>query len=289
MELYREITPLTQNDCFTIFSRHKDKFDFPLHSHEEYELNFIENAKGAKRIIGDHIDSIDDFELVLVGSNVPHGWFDHECKSKHIFEITIQFHKDLFDEKFLRRNQLNFIRTILERASRGILFSRETIIQIKPRLISLSQGSGFESILELMSILHTLSLSSNTKMLSSPSFVNENYTYNSRRIEKAFEFIHKNYQKEISLDNIAKEVNMSSVAFSRFIKKRTGRNFTDIVNEIRLGYASRLLIDTTFAIAEISYQCGFNNLSYFNRVFRKAHNCTPKDFRKNYSGTKLFI
>jgi AraC-like DNA-binding protein len=289
MELYREITPLTQNECFTIFSRHKNKFDFPLHYHDEFELNFIENAKGAKRIIGDHIEEIDDLELVLVGSNVPHGWFNHECKSENIFEITIQFHKDLFDEKFLKRNQLSFIRTILERSPRGILFSRETTLAIKPRLIALSQRSGFESILELMAILHTLSVSSHTRMLSNPSFVSEKYTYNSRRIEKAFTYIHQNYKVNISLADIAKEISMSEISCSRFIKKRTGRTFTEILNDIRMGYASRLLIDTTFSIAEVSFQCGFNNLSYFNRVFRRKHKCTPVEFRKNYSGTKLFI
>ena len=96
----REITPLTQNDCFTIFSRVKKEFNFPLHYHDEYELNLILNAKGAKRIVGDHIDEIDDVELVLVGPTLSHAWFTHHCTSGEIKEITIQWHKDLFDEKF---------------------------------------------------------------------------------------------------------------------------------------------------------------------------------------------
>ena len=112
--IMREIIPLTQNDCFTIFSRVKNHFDFPLHTHEEFELNFIANAKNAKRIIGDHIAEIDDLELVLVGPNLQHGWFTHTCKCDNINEITIQFHKDLFDDKFLRRNQMSFIRSMFE-------------------------------------------------------------------------------------------------------------------------------------------------------------------------------
>ena len=118
-DIMREITPLTSSDCFTIFTRIKSKFDFPLHSHEELELNFIRNAKGAKRLVGDHISEIDDLELVLVGSNLPHMWQTNKCKSKEIREITIQFHKDLFDEKFLRRNQLSFIRNMLEKSAKG--------------------------------------------------------------------------------------------------------------------------------------------------------------------------
>ena len=99
--LLKEITPLTINDCFTVFSRTKKEFNFPLHFHEEYELNLIINAKGAKRIIGDHMSEINDIELVLIGPNLPHCWKTFNCKSKKIIEITIQFHKDLIDEKFL--------------------------------------------------------------------------------------------------------------------------------------------------------------------------------------------
>ena len=140
----REITPLTQNDCFTLFSRTKTAFDFPLHYHEEFELNFVENAKGAKRIIGDHIEEIDDIELVLVGSNLQHAWFTHNCRSKDIREVTIQFHKDFLDEKFLRRNQLSFIRNMMDKSSRGILFSRETATQLAGRIRELNKKNGFD-------------------------------------------------------------------------------------------------------------------------------------------------
>ncbi|MFD2521421.1 AraC family transcriptional regulator [Emticicia soli] len=272
-----------------VFDRRKSNFDFPIHFHEEFELNFIENAKGAKRIIGDHIEVIDDLELVLVGSNVPHSWMGYESQKKDIHEITIQFHKDLFDEKFLQRNQLSFIRSLFERSGRGILFSAETILKIRPRLMALGQKSGFDSVLELISILHYLSISENTRLLTSSSFVNENVNFNSRRIERAFEYMRANYDKDISLADIAKIVNMAEVSFSRFIKKRTGKTFIDSLNDIRLGHATRFLIDTTYTIAEVSFKCGFNNLSYFNRIFKKKHSCTPKEFRENYAGTKTYV
>ena len=287
--IYREITPLTQNDCFTIFHRIKEEFDFPLHYHEEFELNFIANGAGTKRVVGDHVEVIDDLELVLVGSNLPHAWFTHQCKSKEIFEITIQFHRDLFDEKFLQRNQLSFIRNLLERASKGISFSREIKEAFRPRLEQLTQKTGFASVLELISILHDLSISRNMRTLSNSSFTSEQFTYHSRRIEKAFEFMQANYHKEVSLADVAGVVNMPEVSFSRFIKKRTGKTFIESLNEIRLGHASRMLIATTQTIAEVSYKCGFNNLSYFNRIFRKKNGCTPKEFRQNYSDSRVFI
>lgn len=287
--IIREITPLTESDCFTFFKRVKSQFDFPLHTHEEFELNFIMNAKGAKRIVGDHSDVIDDLELVLVGSNLPHAWFTHQCKSEEITEVTIQFHRDLFEEKFLKRNQLSFVRTLLERSAKGIVFSAETAENLKPRFMNLHQKSGFDSVLELMSILHDLSISRNMHTLSNTSFSNDSLSYNSRRIVKAFEYLQSNYDKNITLEEISKLVGMTEVSFSRFIKKRTGKTFIDSLNEIRIGHASRLLIDTTHTISEISYQTGFNNLSYFNRIFKARNHATPKEFRENYSGTRTFI
>ncbi|MGV3705845.1 MAG: AraC family transcriptional regulator [Arcticibacter sp.] len=285
----KEITPLTSNDCFTIFSRVKKEFNFPLHFHEEFELNLILNAKGAKRIVGDHIDVIDDIELVLVGSNLNHAWFTHQCKSDEITEVTIQWHKDLFDDKLLKRNQLRLIRQMLERSMKGIAFSAETIRNISPRILTLNQKNGFDSVMELISILHDLSSSRNMRTLSDSSFSDFHQPSNSRRIEKAFEYLNNNYDKQISLKEIAKLVNMTEVSFSRFIKKRTGSTYIDSLNEIRLGHASRMLIDTTHSIAEISFNCGFNNISNFNRLFKKKKNCTPKEFRESFSGNRIFI
>ncbi|MCF2506265.1 AraC family transcriptional regulator [Dyadobacter sp. CY107] len=292
-EIYREITPLTQYDCFTIFARKKTVFDFPLHSHDEFELNLVLSGKGVKRIVGDHTEVIDDAELVLVGNNLPHGWLNNSYKWEEgvpeVHEITVQFHRDLFDDKFLKRNQLFFVRSLLEKSAKGIAFSKETIERITPRLTALVQKSGFDSILELMSILHDLSVSRNMRTLSNSTFTGENVNFNSRRIEKVFVYMRDNYDKEINLEGVSRLAGMSEVSFSRFIKKRTGKTFIESLNEIRLGHASRSLINTTNTISEIAYKCGFNNLSYFNRIFKNKNGCTPKEFRDNYSGTRTFI
>jgi AraC-like DNA-binding protein len=290
--ILREITPLTQSDCFTVFSRVKYEFDFPLHHHEEFELNFIQNAKGAKRVIGDHIEMIDDLELVLVGPNLQHCWMTHKSKGSEIKEITIQFHRDLFDEKFLNRNQMSFIKSMLEHSKRGILFSRQVIEMIMPRLIKLLEKRGFDSVLELMSILHDLSTSRNMRILSDASFSNtETFSYNSRRVENVMKYLNTNFDKNVSLFEAARIAAMTEVSLSRFFKLRTGKTFVDALCEIRLGHASRLLIETTQSIHEIAYKCGFNNMSNFNRIFKKKKNCTPKEFRDDYnsSGVRTFI
>ena len=284
-KLLREITPLTPSDCFSVFSRSKKDFDFPLHFHEEFELNFIQNAGGAKRVIGDHVEEIGDTELVLVGSNLQHGWFTHKCKGKTIEEITIQFHRDLFDDKFLQRNQMSFIRTLFQRSSRGVLFSKETVLAIMPRIRQLTQKHGFDSVLELMSILHDLSTSRNIRTLSDVSFNKEAISYNSRRIEKIMGYVNNNFNQNITLSDAAKIAGMTEVSLSRFFKLRTGKTFVETLNEVRLGNASRMLIETTDSINEIAYKCGFNNMSNFNRIFKKKKDSTPKDFRQAYTST----
>lgn len=291
-ELLREIIPLTSSDCFTIFSRVKSAFDFPLHNHEEFELNFIRNARGAQRVIGSHIEEIGDLELVLVGPNLQHGWFTHRCKSRKIEEITLQFHRDLLPDKFLHRNQMSGLRTMFERSLRGILFSPKTAAAMMPRLKALTTAQGFSSVLELMSILHELSVARSITILSDIAFTpNESIDYNSRRIHRVMEFINTRFQTIITLEDAASIAGMAPVSFSRFFKTRTGKNFIDTLTEIRVGNASRMLIDTTDSIAEVAIQCGFNNLSNFNRIFKKKKLCTPKEFREtfNASGVRTFI
>jgi AraC-like DNA-binding protein len=290
-KILREITPLTPSDCFSIFSRTKNEFDFPLHIHDEIELNFIQNAAGAQRVIGDHVEEIGDIELVLVGSNLQHAWFTHKCKNKIIKEVTIQFHRDLFDEKFLQRNQMSFIRNLFLRSARGVLFSPETTTTISPRIIDLAQKHSFDSVLELMSILHDLSISRNFRTLSDASFNKEKTFYNSRRIEKIMEFVNSNFSQNVTLGDAAKIAGMTEVSISRFFKLRTGKTFVDTLNDIRLGHASRMLIETTQSVNEIAYKCGFNNMSNFNRIFKKKKDCTPNDFRHSYTsvGVRTFV
>jgi AraC-like DNA-binding protein len=261
-----------------------------LHYHDEYELNLIINASGAKRIVGNSIEVIGDLELVLIAPNLPHAWFTHECTSPKITEVTIQWHRDLLEDKFLKRNQLNFIRKMFELSAKGITFSENTKVAISKRILSLSKHTGFDSVIELLLILRELSTSREIQTISDSGFTNDlNLSYNSRRLDTVFQYLNNNYNKPITLKDVSKLVNMNEVSFSRFIKKRTGTSFIDSLNEIKLGHASRLLLDTTHSISEISYQCGFNNISNFNKIFKKKKGYTPSEFRQNFSGTRVFI
>lgn len=286
----KEVTPLRETECFTVFHRIKDKFDFPYHYHEEYELNMILNASGAQRVVGDRIEEIGDYELVLTGPNLPHGWFNNNCRSKNIVEVTVQWNRDLFSDQFLNKNQLNFIKRMLQVSSFGIKFSKSTIKSIAPEILNLHKTVGFDSVIKLMLILRDLSVSKDTELLvEGDMLLDKSLNFRSRRLDVAFDYMNKNFSKLISLNDVAELVNMSEVSFSRFIKKRTGKTFIDNLNEIRLGHATRMLIETSNTVAEICYLCGFNNISNFNRAFKRKKNCTPSAYRLNFSGSRVFI
>ncbi|MBS2099353.1 AraC family transcriptional regulator [Carboxylicivirga linearis] len=286
-QIHREITPLKENDCFLIFDREREFFNFPIHFHPEFEINYIHNAKGGKRIVGDHIGEIEEKELVMVGPNLYHGWENFKNNGdKSLHEITIQFPRELFNEETLNRNLLQPIRELLNNAYRGILFSSETIRMIEPRLQRLSQKRGFDSFLEFQSLLYDLAISRDQQLLTNMSFQRQNDFHNSERIEAIYGFVKENFGKKIKLEDAANQVNMTVVSFSRLIKQRTGKSFVDFVNEIRLGYATRLLIESNKSIGEICFECGFNNISNFNRIFKKRQSCTPSEFRTNFTGTK---
>jgi AraC-like DNA-binding protein len=272
-----------------IFSREKEEFDFPLHYHDEIELNLILNGAGARRIVGDHVGEVGDIELVMVGSNLPHGWFTHNCSGKAIKEVTIQFHKDLLDDNFLKRNQMTDIRKLFQKAGKGILFSAEVAEKLVPKICSLNREGNFNMVLELLSIFDCLSHSQDYTLLSDCSFTDVRLDYQSRRIDRALTYMNNNFDRQITLKDVSKVTNMPPGSFSRLIKRQTGFTFTEILAEIRLGHVSRMLIDTTQSVAEIAYRCGFNNIANFNRIFKSKKGCTPVDFKRNYMNKQLFV
>jgi transcriptional regulator GlxA family with amidase domain len=143
--------------------------------------------------------------------------------------------------------------------------------------------------MNFLSLLYELSLSNGARTLSSSAFARVKLPADSRRVQKVHDYLMQNYTQEIRLGKLADMVGMSEVAFSRFFRLRTGKSVTDYLLDIRIGNAIRMLVDSTQSVSEVSYSCGFNNLSNFNRIFRKRKGCTPKEFRENYNKKKTIV
>ena len=289
--IIHEITPLSDRDCFYIADRRKSEFTYPLHSHSEFEINYIENAEGVRRIVGDSVEVIGKFDLTLIaGEELEHVWEQHDCTSKNIREITIQFSENLFFGNLIHKNQFSSIRQMLHNGQKGINFPIETIMKVYPMIDTLSaEKSGFHAVIKLLTILYELSLCDNCRTLASTSFAHIEDSSDSRRVRKIYDYINQHYKEEIRLDDLANLVGMTPVALSRFFKLRTRKTVSDYIIDIRLGNAARFLVDTTNSIAEICYDCGFKNLSNFNRIFKKRKECSPKEFRENYRKKRLII
>ena len=290
-KIIHEITPLMGKDVLYIADRRKKEFTYPIHNHEVFELNFVEHAPGVRRIVGDSSEVIGEYDLVLITSpDLEHVWEQNTCTSEEIREITVQFDFRMTEESLFARTPFLSMRKMMNEAQKGLSFPLNAIMKVYGMLDTLSSiKEGFYAVTQFITILYELSKCPGAKPLASSSFAKIAVEDDSRRILKVKNFINKNYQDEIRLPQLSDLAGMSPSAFSRFFKLHTGRNLTEYIIDIRLGAASRMLVDTAQSVSEISFKCGFNNLSNFNRIFKKKKGCSPTEFRENYHKTRIII
>lgn len=292
MKILREIPPLSEKDCFYIVERHKTRFTYPIHQHTEYELNFIEGGAGVRRVVGDSVEEIGQYELTLVaGSDLEHTWEQGSCREDDIREITIQFSPELIPSYIIGKNQFSAIRTMLEAAGHGITFPMKSIMKVYPLLDALAgEARHFDQFLHFLKILNDLAEAGGWRVLASTSFApsardeNEN-----RRIQKVKQYVLAHYADQVSLGDLASLAGMTPSAFSRFFRQQTGRTVKDYLIEVRLGNAARMLVNTQSGISEICYSCGFNNLSNFNRLFKSKRGYSPRDFRSLFKKNSVIV
>ena len=283
-EIFNEITHLEPLDVFYVGERHKTYFDYPAHCHEEFEINFVENAAGVVRTIGDSRETIGNLDLVLMtGSKLSHVWEQGTCPEHDVYEITIHIAPDTFHGTLIDKRALASIRRMLDRAQRGLAFPEAAIQIVREDIINLAHSTdSFASVIRLLNLLYRLSLVKDARELSSSSFVDAEDGNEDERVRQVKDFIAKNYMHDIRLQELADIVCMSAESFSRFFHHRTGRTPNRYIIDYRLGIAARLLLTTKLSVSEIGFSCGFNTLSHFNRLFRESKGCTPSEFRERF-------
>lgn len=290
--ILHELTPLKDKDAFYIADRHKKEFTYPIHSHDVYELNFVEGATGVRRIVGDSQETIGDLDLVLITSGeLEHVWEQGSCKSEDIREITIQFKFGMDqNDYFFAKTPFDKIREMLFAARKGVAFSRRAILRVYDRLDTLSQVQDhLKSILQFLDILNDLAHDTAMRPLATSSYAQVEVSDDNKQILRVKNYIADNYMYDLKLEDIASIASMSKSAFSRFFKLHTGRTLSDYVIDIRMGNAARQLLDTDDTVSAISFNVGYNNLSNFNRTFRRLKGCTPSEFRENYRKKRIIV
>ena len=177
---------------------------------------------------------------------------------------------------------------MFNRSIHGILFSKKTAEELSPRLIKISKLDGMDYFLEIVSILYDLANSRNQRLLS--TFTVDHDTFEDYdKMKLVYEYVQKNFAEKITLEDVSGVANMTSISFNRFIKKRTGKTFVNYINDIRIGYAARWLVEKDLSVSEIAFKSGFNNIANFNRIFKAIKKCTPSQYREDFSGLKRIL
>lgn len=288
-EVFREKSPLAAKDSFILFERTKSSFTFPIHVHDVWELNFVENAAGAMRIVGDSNEIISEKDLVLItNTELKHAWQNGDCRSNDIHEITIQFSPSLFSSPTFQKKQFDSIMKMMTKAEHGLVFGMAEINRILPILRMISTEKGFYSVMKFFILLYELSLSEDVRMLSkneSPEYTETDY-----QMKKILDYISKNISNQITIDELAQYMGMSLSTLSRFLKKNTNHSFTDFLQEYRINSVVRELnSNEKECIMDIASRFGFVSQSYFYKVFKKLKGVTPQEYRENYQRMRVII
>ncbi len=258
----------------------------PLHFHPEYELTLIAESHG-KRFIGDHLDSFNPGDLLLIGPDLPHFYKNDEVYYQgnpelNVRAIVVHFLEDGFGKGFFDLTEMSSIKKLLEKSKQGMKIVGETQKRVALEMEKMVALRGFERAICLVKILHSISLSEDYQLLSSRSFKNNCMPEDVKRINKVYEFLLTNFKQEIQITEVANLVNMNISSFCRFLKKSSGKTFSQILNELRIGHACKLLLENDVTISEACYASGYNNISYFNRKFKSINKLSPLQYRKSY-------
>lgn len=289
-KLIIEIPPLSDKDCYYLQERYKPSFNYPMHKHNAYELNFVEHCPGARRIVGDSIEDVGDFDLALVGCNLEHVWEHHNCKTDMIHEITILMPSNFFSDVWLNRRVMQPVKELFDNAQVGVAFGMKAIMTVYDRLNGLAKTEpSFYTAQTLVEVMYDLAISGDYHCLASSHFSHAELPVVSQRIQVIKEYIDSHYHESIRMEVLAQMVNMTPNALSRFFKQRTNRSISDYVNEVRIGHAALLLVESALTVVEISYKCGFNTISNFNRTFKVVKGVTPTEFRESYKKNTYMI
>lgn len=276
--VFEKISP-GEDRSFVVRDFKVRRFRSPFHYHPEIELTLIVHSPG-QRFVGDHVGRFASGDLVLMGPNLPHMYLSDEKFSGPAHSIVLQFLPECLGADFFQRGELKAIRRLLEKSKVGLSFHGRTRDKVAPLMAQFRQLEGFSRIMTFLHILEILSRSNECRTLASPAYSPSLSLYQGERINRVCELISRKFREGITQSEAARVAKMSGPSFSRFFRRATNKTFRAFLNEVRIGYASQLLLETDRTVAEACYDSGFGNLSNFNRQFLKLRKISPRDFRK---------
>ncbi len=258
------------------------RFDAPFHFHPELELTLIVQGSG-RRLVGRQVSNFGPGDLVLLGPNVPHVWLNEEAAHtpETVSEaIVIQFKENFVGEQFWAMPEMAAVQSLLQKAKSGLLITGKTRDWAAERMGAGPRLSPFEQLLHLLELLQGIAVSGETEPID---LYFSNYAPSpaeTERFQNVYAYLMAHYREEILLETIASVANLSPTSFCRFFKKTTRKTFVDVLTEFRVKHAAQLLSTTEKPIADICFESGFGNLSYFNKAFKKSLGQSPMGYRR---------
>jgi len=274
---YEKISPDT-GSSFRLIHWKSENDRYFWHYHPEYEIVFVRKGSG-KLHIGEHLKNYEEGELVFIGPDLPHTGFGYGVIGEHE-EIVVQLRKDFLGEEFMQKPELQQIRKLFERAKQGLSFQGKSRKIVAAKLQKMLTFSHFERLVELLNIFDILATTTEFSVLNA---ADKRFDFNHKdedRINKVYEYVEQNYQKNIDIQAVADLANLTIPSFCRYFKKISHITYTDFVNEYRINQACRLLFENK-PIADICFEVGFNNISHFNKTFKQLKGVSPREYKSN--------
>lgn len=269
--------PLSEHCSFVADRFITPHFETPWHCHAEYELVLIIKGNG-KKFIGNHVSDYEEGSLTFLGPDLPHLF--RKAEEQDIGgSLVIHFKEDFLGKDFKYIPEMQKINLLFQKSGMGLQIYGSTRDIISRKMNEMVGLKGMERLNCLLSVLNILSDSTEYELLSSPDIRGQNVKDNDR-LNKVFDYLMTNFKEEIQLEKVAEIANMSYSGFCRYFKNRTKKNFSHFVNEIRIGYACKRLMESDISIAEVCFESGFNNITNFNSQFKKIIKCTPHQFQR---------
>ena len=274
---------------FTAYERVEREFPFNWHYHPEFELTLIVDSEG-QRIVGESFCDYKPGDLVLLGPNLPHSYRSLPANSDHSRQhraIVIQFSGDSFGGTLFDLPEMSSVAFMLKRSAMGLVFGdTKAAKNVEGRLREIPSLPSARRLASLLSVLVELAEEPHaqtiaTEILQPPCRVEDR-----RRIDQICSYLHQNFDREIDFTQLARELHMSQACLCRFFRRATGRTMTTYINQLRIGAAVQLLVNSDLSVLDIAFNVGFGNYSNFNRQFKNMKGSTPRSLRQELAQTR---
>jgi AraC-like DNA-binding protein len=274
-----EKLPLSGDTSFVARTFRTPVFEVPWHQHIEYELILFTEGEGVS-FIGNYVGEFKTGDIFFLGANLPHT-FQKAHKDLVTSAVVIQFKEDFWGSGFMQLPECRLIKDMFATSMQGLRINGQTRQQLNPLLRELEGMQGFERIIRLCECLLLVAREGEYETVSTQE-VEQFHPRNKERIDKIFQYTIDYFQEPIRLDDIAKNAGMSVPAFCSYFKKSTKKTYIDFLNEVRISYSCKQLMDSVKSIETICYESGFNTLANFNKQFLKIKKNTPSSYRRNF-------